>query len=47
VRQEAPVARIREERETLRIGALQRRDVRDAQIRIALESTAEADRELT
>ena len=47
LRQEAPVARVREKRECLRIRALQRRDVRDADVGIALKGTAEADRELT
>jgi len=47
LRQEAPIARVRQERDRLRIRALERRDVRDAQIRIALERATEADRQLT
>ena len=47
LRQVASVTRIREEGQRLRIRALQRRDVRDAEVGIALERTAEADRELT
>ncbi len=47
LRQVASVAWIREKRQRLRIRTLQRRDVRDADVGIALERTAEADRELT
>ena len=47
LRQVTSVLGICEEGQRLRIRALQRRDVRNAEVGIALEGTAEADRELT